>query len=205
MITKGYDKTGKVYDIKTFRSSPDAHQREYFDDCGIPITPCISDKRSSHFRYLTERIMPNGGAGMSAEHRITQLRFKKIFEAKETFWVGYYRRDGNNLKYTELDLKKYYTYAELEGKEGNRHGDILLKPISSNVPPILIEVWYKHQCKQEKLNEGHLIIEFRIRSFEDIPVFVRNWGLKESYLKERVPAVRFHNFRERAAELPWLK
>ena len=39
----------------------------------------------------------------------------------------------------------------------------------------------------------------------DIFQRVKSWGLIEDFLNKRNPDVRFHNFRERQRELPWIK
>lgn len=205
MLKIAKDQYGNKYNVDHFKSSAEAHieGRLYYDDCDIRVTPCIYDGHESYFRYVTDYLINSSPSGISPEHLITQERFKYIFEKKDTFWVRYWHRTATSLIYKEVDLKKYYDIAIMEGREDNRAGDVLLKSSFLDIPPILIEVWYKHQCEQSKIDEGHLMIEFKIISLEDIANKVQNWGLKEDRLDRKRPIVRFHNFRERANELPW--
>lgn len=208
MITKAYDSNGKLWNIKCFRSRADAHQRQYYDECKVAMTPCMYSResgRQSYFRYVGQSGKGGRSNGMSIEHRVTQERLQYYFQKGWDFNVVYWDRVGDNkLKRMEVNLTKYYDECEMEGAIGNRVADILLKSRHNNVPPIMIEVWHGHYCEQDKLDEGHLIIEFRIKEIEDIQELVRNWGLKEAKLNETVPTVRFYNFRERRFELPWI-
>lgn len=204
MIPIAYDSNGNIYYANSFKSSAEAHARKYFDECGIPVTPVISDQKASHFRYLT----PSGGgtgSGMSLEHHITQTRFAYYFQHFHSFHIKYWHRLPNGkLKGFWVDLKKYYNKCTLEGKIGNRYADILLSNSKNpSIRPIMIEVWYQHQCEQQKINESNFIIEFKISSFEDIQNYTKPGGLKESWLCKRQPEVRCHNFRERWTDLPW--
>lgn len=204
MMTYAFDSNETKYYAKDFKSHAEAHSRSYFDDCGIPVTPVISDQKASHFRYLT----PSGGgtgSGMSLEHSITQKRFAFCFQRFNSFHIKYWHRLPNKkLMSFEVDLKEYYNTCTLEGKIGNRYADILLSNSENpSIRPILIEVWYQHQCEPQKIKEGNFIIEFKISSLEDIRNYVKLGGLKESWLEKRQPKVRYHNFREHWTDLPW--
>lgn len=204
MITFAYDLNGNRYYAQSFISSAKAHSRKYFDKYGIPVTPVISQTKKPHFRYLK----PSGGGvsnGVSLEHRITQQIFAYCFLHYRTFWVQYYHRlpDGT-LKAHRVDLKKYYDTCIIEGSIDKRRADILLKNTKEpSTKPIMIEVWYTHACDQTKIDEENFIIEFRIKCLEDIHNYTKLGGLDESFLCERQPKVRYHNFREYWMNLPW--
>lgn len=204
MIKFAKDAHGNQYYAQSFKSSAEAHSRKYFDKYGIPVTPVISQKRKPYFRYLK---LSGGGVsnGVSPEHSITQHIFADCFRNYRTFWVQYYhRRPDGTLKGHLVDLKKYYNKCTIEESIDNRRADILLQNTNnSSIKPIMIEVCYKHACTQAKIEEGHFIIEFRIKSLEDIKNYTNPGGLDESLLRERQPKVRYHNFRENWTDLPW--
>lgn len=203
MITKAFDVNRNVYLANRFKSSAEAHSRKYFDNCGIPVTPVISDSKKSHFRYCTQQYSKGHGNGVSAIHQIAQKRVCYIFESKSPFYVKYWNTENGGCKECSFDLKEYYQNPCLEKKIGNRRADILLEPKTDNYPPILIEISYTHDCEQAKIDEGYLIIEVRVTDLEDVHDLIKNWGLKESLLKEKRPKIRFFNFRNYQGIFPW--
>ena len=90
MVTVAYDENGKKWPIWRFKSRADAHQRVYFDDCGIPMTPCIYEKETriqSHYRYVVET--PGGVSnGVSLEHIIAQIGFPTYLRKGAVFGLN---------------------------------------------------------------------------------------------------------------------
>ena len=204
MMTVAYDINGKRYYAANFKSSAEAHSRKYFDDCGIPVTPVVSDSKTPHFRYYTQQYSGGHGDGVSEIHQIAQNRVCYIFKDKKLkFYVKYWNTKNGDCKGCSFDLKEYYQNPCSEKKIGRRCADILLEPKTDNYPPILIEISYTHDCVQSKIDEGYLIIEVRVKDLEDVHDLIRNWGLKESLIRKKRPKVRFFNFRNYQGILPW--
>lgn len=209
MIRTAIDENGQRVHVSQFRSGAEAHSKKhtYKDEygLGLELTPCIYDNpHTSHFRIVTH--IGNGAWGfMKPEHIFAQRQFEQKFINSKTFWVAYYARIDGKPKRVEVNLREYYDQCIIESPLGRRRSDILLKSSTHMAPPIMIEVWFSHRCEQEKIEEGSLIIEFRIKDYGDIFQRVKSWGLIEDFLNRRNPDVRFHNFRERQRELPWIK
>ena len=208
MMTVAYDINGQRYYAANFKSSAEAHARDYFNYCGIPVTPVISDSKTSHFRYCKKSGPGGGGNGMTVLHQIAQKRMQYCFNDSNKFLVSFWTfynepGDPKHCRYLDIDLKQYYCDAQLEVTVDKRRADILLNPIDKNMPPILIEIAVSHECELAKINEGHLIIEIRISNFDELSELLKRNGIKESFLSEKKPKVRFWNFREKQNALPW--
>lgn len=209
MMTVAYDINGKEYYAAKFKSSAEAHSRKYFDDCGIPVTPVISDLKNCHFRYIDDNKSGGNGNGMTLLHEIAQQRMQHCFNESNEFLVTCWERynepgDPKHLRSLQIDLKKYYSNANLEVVVNKRRADILLNPIDKELQPIFIEIAVSHECELTKIKEGHLIIEIRISKFEELAYFLKSGGIIESYMDRKKPRVRFWNFREKQKSLPWI-
>ena len=92
----------------------------------------------------------------------------------------------------KFNLKQYYTYCEKEkGYEKNGHKyipDLLCFPKNEKNAPLFIEVCVTHPCAPEKINSGIRIIEFVIKSENDIDEIIGK-TIKES---DRIHLYNFH-------------
>lgn len=200
MQTKAINSAGKMVHITDFRTWEDAHSDTFTDQYGygIPVTPHIrSDKRSSFCFYNSSG---GGGCdGMTIEHIMAEkILAKRLNNPSQKFHVVYW-----SPKRMEIDLKQYYDIVKIEKKENGRIPDVLLVDSKGNYPSIFFEIWHTSRCSPQKIREGNLIIQIRINDYDQIFKYLHDWGIKESFLKEQHPSVRFYNFRERANELPW--
>lgn len=88
------------------------------------------------------------------------------------------------------NLKKYYNTATRERDYGNFRVDILLGSEELEArEPIFLEIYVTHKCSEEKLRSGIRIIEFSIKSEEDIENIIKA-PIRRSHL------VAFHNFKQ---------
>lgn len=88
------------------------------------------------------------------------------------------------------NLKKYYNTATRERAYGNFRADILLGSEEFEArEPIFLEIYVTHKCSEEKLRSGIRIIEFSIKSEEDIENIIKA-PIRRSHL------VAFHNFKQ---------
>ena len=208
MLTVAYDINGKRYYAANFKSQAEAHSKKYFDNYGRPVTPVISDSKTPHFRYYENSGHGGEGNNMTILHKIAQNRIMQCFNEGSNFFVYFWERfnePGNpkHCRYKKIDLKKHYCNAQLESSVGSRLADIRLNPIDKNMPPILIEIAVFHLCEFAKIEEGHLIIEIRIRDFKELSKLLNRDGIYESFLTEKTPKVRFWNFPRDKKALPW--
>jgi len=90
-----------------------------------------------------------------------------------------------------FNLRQYYSKCEIEktyDKNGHKFiADLLCKPNNVEHEPLFIEICVTHPCDQEKINSGIRIIEFVIKSEEDIDDII-NKTIKESN------NIRLYNF-----------
>ena len=91
----------------------------------------------------------------------------------------------------KFNLKQYYTYSEKEkGYERNGHrfiADLLCVPKNEKNEPLFIEICVTHPCEQEKIDSGIKIIEFVIKSEDDIDKIIGK-KIQESEI------IRLYNF-----------
>ena len=92
----------------------------------------------------------------------------------------------------KFNLKKYYGHCEMEKSfEINGHKfipDLFCFPKNEKNDPLFIEICVTHPCETEKINSGIRIIEFVIKSENDIDAIVVN-TIKEC------DRIRLYNFR----------
>lgn len=201
------NKNGKIVNINKYRNSNEAKSDGPFNDTdnlGLRLIPVMSDKKQWHFRIHCNRSSSSyGGGGMSMEHYVAQKVFEKRFRESESLWVKYYKNEHSLRPGVKIDLMKYYDTCEMEGSHLGFRADLLLRDTRGIAPPIMIEVWHTHRCDPDKINTGVPIIEFKIKSYDDISRFIRNWGLTESDLRKNQYDVRFFNFRNNKSLSPW--
>lgn len=94
-----------------------------------------------------------------------------------------------NKSLQSYNLKKYYDSCDIERSFEDFRSDLLIyNSTKSDREPIFIEVCVTHPCSKEKINSGIRIIEFVIRSEEDID-FIIGSTIKESNI------IRLYNFK----------
>ena len=97
----------------------------------------------------------------------------------------------------KFNLKQYYRYCEKEkGYEKNGHryvADLLCVPKTHKHEPLFIEICVTHSCEKEKLDSGIKIIEFVIKSEDDID------EIKEKIIRES-EKIRLYNFHPKDIE-----
>ena len=93
----------------------------------------------------------------------------------------------------EFDLKSRFPFgrAEMEYKcDGGRFiADILCQDIKGKSEPIFIEVYVTHRCEEKKISSGIRIIEFNVKSEDDIMSIISSQFIKEGKL---VTLYNFH-------------
>lgn len=207
MFIWALNKNGKKVNINHYHDSIEAKLDGPFRDTadlGLSLVPVFSDQRKRHFRIHRDINVSSGsGDGMSMEHFIAQKVFEKRFRSQESLWVKYYKYEYSKCPTVKVDLKQHYDECIIEQSIQGFRADLLLRDSKGSAPDIMVEVWYTHRCEPEKINSGLPIIEFKIRSFDDINEIIRNWGLIESDISKNQYKVRFFNFRNGRNCFPW--
>ena len=92
----------------------------------------------------------------------------------------------------KFNLKQFFIHCEKEKayeKNGHRYiADLLCRPKNDKNEPLFIEICVSHPCEQQKLDSGIRIIEFIIKSEDDIDEIEKNI-IKES---EKIRLYNFH-------------
>lgn len=89
-----------------------------------------------------------------------------------------------------VDLTRFYDKIEIEKPTNGFIPDILLS--SSNGKQILfIEIAVTHPCDEKKINSKNKILEFEIKSEDDLKIF------KEHTIDTRLPNIMTYNFRSK--------
>ena len=181
-----YDKDGNIVDISTV--TPENKQEEYYSiGTGTPMIAALGEKNKHHFR--AKRGYEINGETELHEYAKKMLKYR--FENEKTFFIDIYQKtqctklqscifyDQNDegqygcgqfgYHEQEIDLKKYYDTATLEGSYGGFRADVLLT--SSDHPdrePVFLEVAVTHKCEEEKIQSKIRIIELVVRQEEDV-------------------------------------
>lgn len=207
MFIWAINKDGKKVNINNYRNSDEARLDGPFHDTaelGLRLVPVFSDRKKRHFRVYRDVNTSSGSSdGMSMEHFVAQKVFEKRFRSHESLWVKYYKYDNSKCPGVKVDLKQHYDECIIEQSIQGFRADLLLRDSKGSSPDIMVEVWYTHRCEPQKINSGIPIIEFKIRSFDDLNEIIRNWGLIESDINKNQYNVRFFNFRNGRNCFPW--
>lgn len=123
-------------------------------------------------------------------HKLAKIRIKECFD-KGNLTFTYYdwapcgmckdcRMYDNDKCFGEMEEKRnlcefYDTCEEEKGVDGFVADLLLTKSDNPQIPPVLIEVYVKHKCSEDKVSKGLKIFETKqIRSEQDIEDIVNN-------------------------------
>lgn len=187
-------------------------EKEFFCiGCGGPMVAAIGPKRR-YFRHKADETNCNKESYL---HKLAKFRIKQRFDDRsKPFEIKLFgtKECVRNCKMFEektctsqglhkpIDLHNFYDTCEIEkGIEGFVADLLLSHSKHPNRAPILIEVYVKHRCTEEKINSGHKIIEVSVDSEESIErLLVSPWIDSEifsSYYRKRtMPLQTFYGF-----------
>lgn len=191
-----YDEMGhriSIYDV------PDeGHLNRVFTciGCGGMMVACIGKKRK-YFRHKLEEANCNKETYL---HKLAKLRIKEKFDDttkpfKISLWgetqcyLHCERFSPNNCcaegKHPFIDLHEYYDTCELEKGVDGYIADLLLTSVEHpDRKPILIEVFVKHKCTEEKIDSGNKIIEVSVKDEDSIDTLINNDWVQRKYYEE---------------------
>lgn len=164
-------------------------EKEFFCiGCGGPMVAAIGPKRR-YFRHKADETNCNQESYL---HKLAKFRIKQRFEDfSKPFEIQFHgiKECEGHCKFFEehrcsfeddlspLDLHKFYDTCEIEKGIDGFVADLLLS--HSKYPsrkPVLIEVYVKHRCTEEKINSGNKIIEVSVDSEETLEhLFSEPW------------------------------
>ena len=185
--------------------------RYYCLCCGDEMIAKQGKIRKWHFTHKTKT------ANCSYEtylHKLAKLRIKEFFLTSKEFNISiesnsFCRKEclfnkGNCLWQAPkfINLKDFYNQCREEQHIGPYVADLVLSNSENhNINPILIEVYKTHTCSVDKINSGHLIIEFLIESEDDInaitsksPIHIYSSMLNDCRPNHSIKAI-FYNFK----------
>lgn len=161
----------------------DAENKYYCPHCHSEMYPTFGPKQEHHFRHNGTQCQHDSHLHSVAE-KMFQEEYLKCLENNEPFILELHSHVACDRNCTEkknrictsfhntscIDLTKIYTNVKLETnvslEDGRfRRPDILLS--SEDGEQLWIEIWVKHETKEEKRNDGH-IIELKITTEKDL-------------------------------------
>jgi hypothetical protein len=169
--------------------------------CGHELVAVLGEKRVKHFRHKV--ITEINCSPETYLHKLAKIKFYEIYQNclknNEPFNIkfltfpvcDFYHNDFLISCHLDsdkkvFDLTKYFKKIYMECKEGDFVPDILLE--AENQEKMFFEVVVTHGSSQEKINSAYRVIEFIIKSEEDIKVI-------ESCLLEQSETIKFINFK----------
>lgn len=184
--------------------------------CGEPLLPKIGMVRVPHFSHDKDHTCD----GETYLHELAKHRLKERFDDKtKPFYISYEadiicknidgckwknKMCGGSSPDHSVDLKLYYDTAileqEIEKDKKKYKADVLLtdskKQSNPPIPPILLEICVSHECEQEKIDSRLRIIEFRIKSENDINDLISKSEFHASPQWEKRKKISFYNFKK---------
>ena len=171
--------------------------------CGKQMICKCGQKNAWHFAHNKAECDYNKYLHTIAEQKLLEwfnssndisivLRTKEICFKAEV--CKFYREQlcDKEINSDKFNLKKYYGHCELEkGIEKNGHrfiADLLCYPRNERNDPLFIEIFVTHSCEPEKINSGIRIIEFDIKSENDLDAIIGK-TIKEC---DRIRLYNFH-------------
>lgn len=173
----------------------------YCPNCGCPMIPSSitkENKRQPHFKHKGGEHC----SYESYLHKLAKKRLKEIFDNREHFYVevdavnccdqfntcklrasndtidssAYIKKVDCPTHYKKvLDLKKFYDKCELESGYNNFIADVMLSDSKGENPvPLFLEIYHTHECEQVKIDSGIPIIEFVVKTEEDLELLEIN-------------------------------
>ncbi len=183
----------------------DAHQvggEYYCPHCGDQMICKCGTKNVWHFAHVKAKCNYDKYLHTLAEQRILEW-FNNTNDISVVLQTNDICEKHNDCKFfseeicqkvinTEaFNLKRYYSFCEKEKhyeKNGQKFiADILCHPVSDKNEPLFIEICVSHPCEEEKLKSGIRIIEFVIKTEDDIDKVI-NQKIQKS------DKVRLYNF-----------
>lgn len=199
------DETGHLINVHDLKSK--ASVKFYCPYCGQEMISKRGKCREWHFAHKVDV------ENCSYDKYLHSLAIKKIqewYNNSENIFLRLvakcYCRDYNKCKWRnkglgcinyvdakDFDLKSRFPLgqAEMEYKcdSGRFIPDILCQDIKGKSEPIFIEVYVTHRCEHKKISSGIRIIEFNIKSEDDIMSIINSQFIAES---ELVTLYNFH-------------
>lgn len=174
----------------------------YCPQCGSKMICKCGSKKAWHFAHDKVECDYNNYLHTIAEERIFKwfntsreiplvLQTNRICENHRN--CKFFREESccMEIETEEFNLKDYYTLCEKEKsheKNGHRFvADLLCLPKNDKNDPLFIEICVTHPCEEEKLNSGLRIIEFVIKSEDDVDLII------EKHIKTN-DNIRLYNF-----------
>lgn len=175
-------------------------------NCGGIMQACLGSNNTHYFRHDD---LDHACGTESYIHKVAKTIIINRFNAPHsTFLVGFSlnrqckaygqcKHSNHNCrltpKYREYDLKDQYDLpakAEVNfvDENGTFRPDIILTSSNSIRKPIFIEVYHTHKSSESKVDSRNLIIEVKIKSFEDLK-------LLETGVLQESDSIRFLNFK----------
>lgn len=161
--------------------------------CGAEMIAKIGEKKVPHFAHKGD------GENCCSEtylHKLAKRLIREKFEKPNPFIIKYYRigtcskinecpfgnkKECEVIQSNPINLKDYYDTCKEEVQINGFVADLLLtNSLRPEREPVLIEVFVKHKCTDEKLNSKLRIIELKIEGEDDIKALVRKDVLCES-------------------------
>ena len=177
------DTQGKVVDIDILTRESSSTHKYYCPHCHSEMYPTFGPKQEHHFRHNGTQCQHDSYLHSVAE-KMFQEEYLYCLENNEPFILELHSHVACDRNCTEkknrictsfhntscIDLTKIYTNVKLETnvslEDGRfRRPDILLS--SEDGEQLWIEIWVKHETKEEKRNDGH-IIELKITTEKDL-------------------------------------
>lgn len=170
--------------------------------CEHELVPVLGEKRVKHFRHKV--ITDINCSPETYLHKLAKIKFYETYQncltnnqpfniKFLTFPVcNFYQNDfliscHLDSEKKEFDLTKYFKKIYIECKEDSFIPDILLE--AENQDKIFFEIVVTHSSSQEKIKSKYRIIEFVIKSEEDIKTI-------ESCCLEQSEMIKFFNFKK---------
>ncbi|MDP2560761.1 hypothetical protein [Psychrobium sp. 1_MG-2023] len=174
--------------------------------CGIELTPALGEIRKHHFRHGK-----NGCGFESYLHSAAKITFyNRFIQAKHNkhplpillarrINCRSYKADILNksglecisIVDAEYDLTKLFDKAQLErcDADTNLVPDVLLTCANLPKQKCYIEIFVTHQCSENKVAQNIPIIEFDVKSEEDIEY------IKNGIYNQSSPIITLHHFK----------
>ena len=195
-----YNSQNKIIDVQAL-SKADKTDNFRCLSCEHELVAVLGEKRVKHFRHKV--ITEIDCSPETYLHKLAKIKFyetyqnclsnNKPFNIKfVTFPVcNFYQKDflircHFSGQEKEFDLTKYFKKISRERKEDTFIPDILLE--ADNQEKLFFEVVVTHRASDEKVKSKYRIIEFIIKSEDDIKII-------ESCLLEQSETIKFINFK----------
>lgn len=167
----------------------------YCPECGKKMICKCGSKNAWHFAHNKSECDYNKYLHTIAEERISEwfntsnevpLVLKTNAVCDNSTNCKFFREEfcAKEIDSEEFNLKDYYTICEKEKgyeKNGQRFvADLLCIPKNEKNEPLFIEICVTHPCEKEKIESGIRIIEFVIKTEDDIDKVLNQKEIRKS-------------------------